>query len=280
MRSLRPNQLHGSFAPLITPFSDGAVDYDTFIELVDWHAAQGSHGVVVGADSIGEPTTLTSGERRTLTATAVEVAACRMEVLVDTASERPRDTLELTEHAATAGADAIIVAVPQHVPHRGAVVAHLADLARRPDLPVLVHISETDSSLDLLALSELTSLAPNVVGVQLSTFDLAFVTEALMTFGSEFRILADVDEMTYFMLAAGAHGCVHPIANVVPGWVAEMYYAVAKDGFVEGRAAHRRLYELTRALGAAMRPLAVKQMMSRLGLLPSAELGPIRHSIP
>jgi len=36
MRSLRPNQLHGSFAPLITPFSDGAVDYDTFIELVDW----------------------------------------------------------------------------------------------------------------------------------------------------------------------------------------------------------------------------------------------------
>ena len=59
-----------------------------------------------------------------------------------------------------------------------------------------------------------------------------------------------------------------------------MYYAVAKDGFVEGRAAHRRLYELTRAVGAAMQPTRVKQMMARLGLLPSSELGPIRRSIP
>lgn len=275
MRPLRQDQLRGSFAPLVTPFAHGAVDDETFVALIEWHAAQGSHGIVVGAPSIGEPGALTTAERRRLAATAVEVAACRMEVLIATASASASATAELIDHAAADGVDGVIVALAG-APRRSAdPVAEIAELARRTELPVLVHRDDADLSVDIRALRKLTACAENIVGVQQSTFDLGFVTEARTTFGHEFRILADVDEMTYFMLAAGAHGCVNPIANVVPGWVAELYYAVAKDGFDEGRSAHHRLYELNRAARAADQPRVIKRMMSQRGLLPGDGLTPL-----
>ena len=38
--------LKGSMPALITPFKDGAVDFDTLKKLVEWHIAEGSHGLV------------------------------------------------------------------------------------------------------------------------------------------------------------------------------------------------------------------------------------------
>jgi 4-hydroxy-tetrahydrodipicolinate synthase len=44
----------GSMPALVTPFKGGAVDFDTLKSLVDWHIAEGSHGLVpVG--TTGEP---------------------------------------------------------------------------------------------------------------------------------------------------------------------------------------------------------------------------------
>ena len=39
--------LRGSYPPLVTPFRDGAVDYDAFAGLVEHQIANGSHGIVV-----------------------------------------------------------------------------------------------------------------------------------------------------------------------------------------------------------------------------------------
>ena len=47
----------GSFPALVTPFKDGALDISTLKRLVDWHVAEGSHGLVpVG--TTGESPTL------------------------------------------------------------------------------------------------------------------------------------------------------------------------------------------------------------------------------
>jgi 4-hydroxy-tetrahydrodipicolinate synthase len=51
----------GSMPALVTPFSDGAVDFDALKSLVEWQIAEGSHGLVpVG--TTGESPTLTHDE--------------------------------------------------------------------------------------------------------------------------------------------------------------------------------------------------------------------------
>ena len=65
MISLAAHFLRGSYPPLVTPFRDGAVDYDAFAALVEYQVREGSHGIVVTGTS-GEPSTLTLDERSEL----------------------------------------------------------------------------------------------------------------------------------------------------------------------------------------------------------------------
>ena len=59
--------LKGSMPALVTPFKDGAVDFDTLKRLVEWHVAEGSHGLVpVG--TTGESPTLTHKEHEAVIA--------------------------------------------------------------------------------------------------------------------------------------------------------------------------------------------------------------------
>jgi hypothetical protein len=43
--------LKGAFTPLVVPFKSGAVDYDQYVELIEWQIAEGTHGLLVNATS-------------------------------------------------------------------------------------------------------------------------------------------------------------------------------------------------------------------------------------
>ena len=58
----KTDALRGAYCPLIVPFRDGKIDYDTYGELIERQIAQGTHGLLVNATS-GEPTMLTLEER-------------------------------------------------------------------------------------------------------------------------------------------------------------------------------------------------------------------------
>ena len=61
----------GSIPALITPFRDGKVDEAALVDLVNWHVAEGSHGLVpVG--TTGETPTLTHEEHQRVIELVVE----------------------------------------------------------------------------------------------------------------------------------------------------------------------------------------------------------------
>src|SRR5262245_56874090 len=119
---MNPNDtfLRGSYPPLVTPFRDGVVDYDTFARLVDFQIANGSQGVVV-CGTTGEPTTLTLDERSELLRVAVATAAGRVPIVAATGSQSHAETLILSRRAEEAGARALLIVTPYFIrpPQRG-----------------------------------------------------------------------------------------------------------------------------------------------------------------
>ena len=72
--------LKGSLPALVTPFKDGAVDFDALKHLVEWHIAEGSHGLVpVG--TTGESPTLSHDEHEKVVECVVETVAGRIPVV-------------------------------------------------------------------------------------------------------------------------------------------------------------------------------------------------------
>ena len=128
------DRLKGSIPPLVTPFTDGEVDYDAYARLVAFQIKSGSHGILVNGTT-AEPSTLSLEERNRLVDIAVQVAAKRVPVIAATGSQSLRDTRHLSEHAAQAGADALLIVTPYYIrpPQRG-LIAYYLQLASTTDL--------------------------------------------------------------------------------------------------------------------------------------------------
>ncbi len=271
------DSLKGSIPPLITPFRNGEVDYDTYAELVRFQIESGSHGVLVNGTT-SEPSTLTVEERNRLVDIAVQIAAKRVPVVAATGSQSFLETKQLTEHAARAGVDSLLIVTPYYIkpPQRG-LIAYYRELAAISALPWMVyHIpGRTAVGVTLDTLKELKARSPTFVGMKHAVNDLGFVSECIAVFGKDFRIFVGLEELSFPMMAVGACGLMNAVGNVQPRILADLCAAVWRSDLARAQALHDELFEINQAVFYDTNPIPVKYMMKRLGILRANE-----HRLP
>ena len=270
-------RLRGSIPPLLTPFRDGEVDYDTYASLVEMQIRESSHGILVNGTT-SEPASLTTEERNRLVTLAVEVAKGRVPVVAATGSQSIWETKLLTEHAAKAGADALLIVTPYYTrpPQRGMVQYYL-EAMRGIDLPWMIyHIPiRAAVSVTIDTVKELKEKSPNFVGMKHASQDLDFVSECLATVGPDFRIFVGLEDLSFPMMAVGACGLMNAVGNLRPGALAEMCEAVWRGDLKAVQALHYRLLGLNKAVFFDTNPIPMKYMAKKLGIIPTNE-----HRLP
>jgi 4-hydroxy-tetrahydrodipicolinate synthase len=270
-------RLKGSMPPLVTPFRDGEVDYDAYARLVEFQIRNGSHGIVV-TGTTAEPSTLSIEERNRLVDVSVQVTGKRVPVIAASGSQSLRETRQLTEHAAQAGADALLIVTPYYIrpPQRG-LVAYYLELAKLSSLPWMVyHIpGRAAVSVTIETLEELRSRSSNFVGMKHAVNDLGFVAECHAALGKDFRIFVGLEELSFPMMAIGACGLMNAVGNLRPQALVELCEAVWRNDLARGRTLHQQLLEINQAVFYDTNPIPMKYMMKRLGLLATNE-----HRLP
>lgn len=269
MIKLKKDFLRGSYPPVVTPFKNGKVDYDTFAKLVNYMIKNGTHGILV-TGTTGEPSTLTTDERIKLYQTAVEVTDGRVPVVAATGSQSEAETIVLSEGAEKAGVDSLLIVTPYYVrpPQRG-LVQYYINACKRSSLPVMLyHIpGRTAVSVTLDSLEKIVEKSPNFVGIKHAVNDLGFVTHMLDRFGFDFRVFVGLEDLSFPMLCVGACGLMNAVGNVAPKKVAELYNRTAAGDMAGGRKLHFELMELNEAVFYDTNPIAIKYIMMKMGLL-------------
>lgn len=277
MNSSVLDRLRGSIPPVVTPFRNGAVDYDAYAGLIEYQVEQGSHGVLVNGTS-SEPSTLTIEERNRLVDTAVRIANGRIPVVAATGSQSLAETSMLTAHAVEAGADAVMIVTPYYIrpPQRG-LVEYYVSVTAPYDIPWMVyHIpGRTAVSITIDSLKALKERSPTFVGMKHAVNDLGFVTESFEALGDDFRVFVGLEELSFPMMAIGACGLMNAVGNLCPGPLARMCEAVWQNDLQAGRELHQSLLELNKSVFFETNPIPVKYMMKRMGILPANE-----HRLP
>lgn len=263
------DRLKGSIPPLVTPFRRGAVDYDAYARLVAFQIQNGSHGVLVNGTT-AEPSTLSVEERNRLVDVAVQTAAGRVPVVAATGSQSLRETTELTEHAAKAGADALLIVTPYYIrpPQRG-LVAYYLELASMTGLPWMVyHIpGRAAVNVTIETLLELREKSPTFVGMKHAVNDLALVSECHAVLGPDFKIFVGLEELSFPMMTVGACGLMNAVGNLRPRILADLCDAVWRGDLATAQELHHRLFEINQAVFFDTNPIPMKYMMRRLGIL-------------
>jgi 4-hydroxy-tetrahydrodipicolinate synthase len=271
------DSLKGSIPPLITPFRNGEVDYDAYAQLVAFQIKNGSHGILVNGTT-AEPSTLSVEERNRLIDVAVQVTAKKVPVVAATGSQSLRETQQLTEHAAKAGADSLLIVTPYYIrpPQRG-LVAYYLELASISNLPWMVyHIpGRTAVSVTIDTLKELRTKSPTFVGMKHAVNDLGFVSECLSSLGKDFKIFVGLEELSFPMMAVGACGLMNAVGNLQPRILSDLCEAVWRRDLPRAQALHHQLFEINQAVFFDTNPIPIKYMMKRLGILPANE-----HRLP
>ncbi len=256
----------GSIPALVTPFKDGAVDYDTLKRLVDWHVDQGSGGLVpVG--TTGESPTLSHAEHEKVVETVVKTAAGRVPVIAGAGSNNTEEAVRFMQHAKSVGADAGLVVTPYYnKPTQRGLIAHYTAL-NAVGLPIIIYNIPGRSAIDMMpetmgALAKLDF----IVGVKDATADLSRVAKQRITCGHDFIQLSGEDPTAVGFNAMGGQGCISVTANVAPALCAEIQAATLGGDYPKALALSDRLMPLHLAIFREPGVVGVKYAMSRLGL--------------
>lgn len=260
----------GTLVALVTPFSDGKVDYAAIQRLVDWHIEQGTEGLVpVG--TTGESPTVNVEEHEKIIQTVVKQAAGRVPVVAGTGGNATAEAIELTCFARDVGADASLQVCPYYnKPTQEGLYRHFAAIAEACDLPMVLYNipGRTAVSMAPATVARLAEL-DQVVAIKEATGSMDQTSEILAL--SDITVLSGDDSLTLPLMALGARGAISVVANLVPKDVKRLTDAMLAGDVATARAVHRRLFPLCRAMFVETNPIPIKTAMLWTGLLESDE---------
>ena len=256
----------GSIVALITPFSGGRVDEKAFADLIEWHIAEGTHGIVP-CGTTGESPTLSHEEHRQVVELCVEVVNRRVPVIAGTGSNNTEEALHLTQHAADCGADGALIVTPYYnKPTQEGLYAHFKAINDAVDIPILIYNIPgrrvVDMSIETMArLFELK----NIVGVKDATANLARASLQRAVMGPDFIQLSGEDGTALGFNAHGGQGCISVTANVAPRLCAQFQEACLAGDYGRALELQDRLMPLHHNLFVEASPGPVKFGVSLLG---------------
>jgi 4-hydroxy-tetrahydrodipicolinate synthase len=260
--------IKGSIPALVTPFKNGAVDFDAFASFVEWQISEGSTGLVP-CGTTGESPTLSHAEHYDIITRTVAVAAGRVPVIAGCGSNDTATAVAHMAHAEKVGADAALIVVPYYnKPSQRGLIAHFTALTERSGLPIIIYNIPGRSVADMNTetMAELAKL-PGIIGVKDATGNLARVSAQREACGDDFIQLSGNDDMALGFNAMGGIGAISVTANVAPKLCAQMQAATLAGDFRTALVINDRLYPLHAALFSDASPGPTKYALHRIGLM-------------
>jgi 4-hydroxy-tetrahydrodipicolinate synthase/2-dehydro-3-deoxy-phosphogluconate/2-dehydro-3-deoxy-6-phosphogalactonate aldolase len=258
-----PNRLDltGVVPPTVTAFEeDGALDLEATVAHAQF-VVDGGASAVFPLGTNGEFALLTADERRRVVDAVVDGVTAP--VIAGVGAPSTRETVAHAEHAATAGADGVVVVTPYYYPLDGdGAVAHYRAVAEAVDVPVYIyHIpSKTGNELSLDTFDRLAAI-DGIAGLKDSSKDVPWLAQAIDA-NPDLQYLVGSDSLLFAGLELGCTGLVSAVANVFPGLVTDLY--AAYEGGSESRAQELQstVFEVRSALKRGPYMAGVKTALS------------------
>ena len=262
----------GSFPALITPMRGGKVDEKAFVRLVEWHIAEGSHGLVpVG--TTGEAPTLSHDEHRRVVELCVTTAKKRVPIIAGAGSNSTAEAIELTKFAKSAGADAALHSTGYYnKPTQEGLYLHFKAISDAVDFPIVAYNVPGRTVADILpaTLARIATLK-NVVGVKDASAKVDRMSLHRITIKKPFTYLSGEDGTALGFNAHGGNGCISVTANIAPRLCAEFQNATLEGNWKRALELQDLLIPLHDGLFVETIPSPVKYAAWRLGLIESPE---------
>ena len=256
----------GAATAIVTPFKNGAVDYDMYGTLIDWQIEQGIDAIVT-VGTTGEGPTLTHEEHREVIRYCVEKVAHRVPVIAGTGSNCTEEAIGLTKFAAQVGADAALLVTPYYnKATQAGLVASFTAVANAADLPcVLYNVpGRTGCNIQPATVAKLAE-HPMIYAVKEASGNISQVAQIAALAGDKIDIYSGNDDQVVPIMALGGKGVISVLSNVAPAATVEMCRRMLAGDVAGARELQLKYLPLIDALFCEVNPIPVKAAMAAMG---------------
>src|SRR5437773_2984197 len=231
----------GIFPAALTMFDhENNLDEEATARYWEWLIThQGADGLVIAGTS-GEFIAMDIEERLRLFRLAQEVVRKRVPVIYGSGHYSTKLTIKLSEAAVKCGADALIVILPYYQkPSKPAVIEHYRQIRKATNVPIMLYNNPHNSAcvelnpcdIALLVDEDVLHMVKSTFGTVEPVHDLSYLV------GDRMAIFYGSFLAAFEGLAAGAHGWISGVLNVVTRSAKAMYHAIviendARKGFL------------------------------------------------
>jgi len=184
----------------------------------------GVHGIVLGG-TLGEASTLSDDEKRTLTRTTVSLVNNQVPVLMNVAEQTTKGAIEAAQKAEEDGAKGLMMLPPmRYKAGDRETVEYFKAVANNTSLPIMVYNNPVDYKIEVtLDMFDELLKCNNIEAVKESTRDISNVTRIKNRFGDRLKIMTGVDTLALESLLMGADGWIAGLVCAFPKETVAIY---------------------------------------------------------
>ena len=263
--------LQGSFVALVTPMhADGSLDYESLESLIGWHIQSGTSGIVA-VGTTGESATVSVMEHLKIIEQTIEFVDGRIPVIAGTGANSTQEALELTQTAASQGADFALIVTPYYnKPNQEGLYQHYMKIADSVEIPQILYNVPSRTACDLRpeTVSRL-SYHPNIVGIKEAIDDPARLDE-LMSIRERvndqkyFAVLSGDDPTFSEFMSTGGDGVISVAANILPSQVAKICGLNLEGHYEDAKELNDMYKDIFELLFIESNPIPVKWMLEQM----------------
>ncbi len=273
----------GLYTAIVTPFKNGAVDYDAYKALIEAQIAGGVDGIVP-MGTTGESPTVSTEEHLEIIRKCVEFVAGRCQVIAGTGANCTAEAIELTKAAAAMGVDGTLQVCPYYnKPSQEGVYQHFKAIAEATDLPIMLYSIPGRSGIEIAVetVARLAADCPTIVAIKEAGGSVERVNQLVQALPADFAVLSGDDGLTVPFISCGAVGLVSVTSNVAPAEMKELVDAAMSGNGRKALELQKKYYPLMKGLMSLdVNPVPAKAALAlrgqigweiRLPLVPLAE---------
>lgn len=259
--------IKGSIVALVTPFTeDGQVNYLVLEELIEYHIANQTDGIVL-LGTTGEASTLSFEEEEEMVRFAVKKIAKRVPLIVGSGSNETEKAVRQSRIYASLGADYLLVITPYYnKTNQAGLIKHFTMIADASSAPIIMYNvpSRTGMSISIEAIAALSE-HPNICGIKEASGNLSYAMEVAKYIHDDFVMLSGNDDIIVPMMSLGGTGVISVLANIAPKQTHQICQACLEGAYAKAMSISLSLLEITQSLFYETNPIPVKAAMNYLG---------------
>lgn len=256
----------GACTAIITPMTDGKIDYRNLDRLIEFQIENGISAITVSGTT-GESSTLSYREHRDLIKHTVKRVNGRIPLIAGAGSNDTEKAVKMTKYVCDYGADAILAVTPYYnKTNQQGLLSHYEKISDASEKPIIIYNVPGRTCVNILP-ETYRSLAQieKICGIKEAATNLsdsALVADSC----PDIALYSGNDDLLIPMLSIGASGVISVMSNIFPKISVNICKLFFDGKTEEALLLYRKYLNFARMLFCDVNPIPIKHIMSYAGM--------------